>query len=560
MLADFCHGLWDTRIDSDTVSSEGYEVSNLISRDKFKKKRGFLAARFVKPVVTILVSFPFPVDLYAVNINPQVGAQKTCGLEMFSASLKSRNVQDINSSTVITTVATQEKDCHTTSSSSCPRITRNTSQRCQDISAFHLYEYGLNIDNVKQEFKNLFVQILRVRILEGNVGHFVNPCFQQNSQVHCDSKILRNALSNVHKCMLQHGHSLRSVSHLVIKITQVHQGSVPCLGAVEIFGQPAQNCHPFVMNYASIISSRLEREKQDVCNGLFGVAKLDNSLPSTNLTSGNEVSKSTPLIQNGENSVVNNVPDDFIDPITLNIMTLPVLLPSGTTIDHTTLEKHIASEKSWGRPPSDPFTGLPLGSKVVPNASLKYRIDNFLLSSDVDISNLGRTIGSLTDCQSTTKLKFNAVKQRNTLEKYGLKNKRTRGVDDSQLPLKRRSPGVSHFSDSLDQALEEALNVRRHPVRDLCNKNVSVSSLVPTYGSKANGSKLNLELENSADEVSHGCPHQEQSEKLFQLPCQHIICRGCLTHATEHNQCPNCTRNFDRKSIVRVHSVTEKHQ
>lgn len=448
MLEDFCHGLWDTRINSDVVSSDGYEISNLISRDKREKQKGFLAAGFVKPVVTILLSFPFPIDVYAVNMNLQVGAQTTCGLEIFAASLKSRSQRDSDPAVIISKDnMTQDSRCSVTPG---PAISR-TSTHCQDISGLHHYQYDLNINNIKQEFKNLFVQILRIRIPEGKIGHFVNPCFQSTPQVHCDSKIVGNACTNVHKCMLRHGHLLRRTSHLVVRITQVHKGSVPCLGGIEVFGQLAQNSGTFVMNYARLISSRLKEEKKEIPNGLCTRPVEKNKRPCVGSKEGSPPATLGSLgLPNGTSSHGDNVPEDFIDPITLSIMTLPVLLPCGTTIDQTTLERHINSEKSWGHSPSDPFTGLPLGSKVIPNAALKCRIDNFLLSSDVNVSNLGRTIGSQFNCRSTTTVKVNAMRegrkwQKNDqlLQKLSRKNKRTVDEpDDGQAPSKRQKSGL----------------------------------------------------------------------------------------------------------------------
>lgn len=62
-------------------------------------------------------------------------------------------------------------------------------------------------------------------------------------------------------------------------------------------------------------------------------------------------------------------------------MTLPMLLPSGVSVDNTTLEEYQKREATWGRPLSDPFTGVPFTStsQPLPNPQLKTRIDQFLL-------------------------------------------------------------------------------------------------------------------------------------------------------------------------------------
>lgn len=91
------------------------------------------------------------------------------------------------------------------------------------------------------------------------------------------------------------------------------------------------------------------------------------------------------------------VPEEFLDPITQEVMVLPMLLPSGTSVDNSTLEEHQKREATWGRAPGDPFTGVPFTptSRPVPNPQLKRRIDHFLLKNGVTGTNgrLGRGEG-----------------------------------------------------------------------------------------------------------------------------------------------------------------------
>ncbi|KAG5841329.1 hypothetical protein ANANG_G00198380 [Anguilla anguilla] len=62
-------------------------------------------------------------------------------------------------------------------------------------------------------------------------------------------------------------------------------------------------------------------------------------------------------------------------------MSLPMLLPSGAVIDSSTLETYQQQEATWGRPPNDPFTGVPFSgdAQPLPCPLLKGRIDLFLL-------------------------------------------------------------------------------------------------------------------------------------------------------------------------------------
>lgn len=80
-----------------------------------------------------------------------------------------------------------------------------------------------------------------------------------------------------------------------------------------------------------------------------------------------------------------SIPEEFLDPITQEVMMLPMLLPSGVSVDNTTLEEHQKREATWGRPPNDPFTGVPFSStsQPIPNPQLKNRIDHFLLQKGI---------------------------------------------------------------------------------------------------------------------------------------------------------------------------------
>ena len=47
----------------------------------------------------------------------------------------------------------------------------------------------------------------------------------------------------------------------------------------------------------------------------------------------------------------------FLDALTFEMMTLPMLLPSGHYVDSSTLDKLAHTDALYGRPPTDPFTG-----------------------------------------------------------------------------------------------------------------------------------------------------------------------------------------------------------
>ncbi|KAJ3640888.1 hypothetical protein Zmor_027421 [Zophobas morio] len=141
--------------------------------------------------------------------------------------------------------------------------------------------------------------------------------------------------------------------------------TVPCLGGIKVFGKPARSCSEATVTTIDRIMGRI-------------VPKV---------TTGGK-----------ENNTNFAIPQDFIDDLTCEVMAVPMTLPSGKTVDRDTLEKHIENEKSFGRKPGDPFTGLNFteNRKPVMNVALKSRIDMFLIQNSTNPStfSLKRTLGS----------------------------------------------------------------------------------------------------------------------------------------------------------------------
>ena len=80
------------------------------------------------------------------------------------------------------------------------------------------------------------------------------------------------------------------------------------------------------------------------------------------------------------------IPSEFLDSLTFNIMLIPMLLPSGHLIDRTTLEKCIEEDLRWCRLPRDPFTLEAFTEMTQPTVAqqLKVRIDQFLTEHQND--------------------------------------------------------------------------------------------------------------------------------------------------------------------------------
>jgi hypothetical protein len=114
-------------------------------------------------------------------------------------------------------------------------------------------------------------------------------------------------------------------------------------------------------------------------------------------SSANDEISSQPLKTNDE------VPSDFLDSLTFDLMLIPMLLPSGHLIDRITLEKCVAEDQRWCRLPRDPFTLEPFTEMTQPVVAqqLKIRIDQFLSEHQNDSKY--RHYGRLLDAKQTSR-------------------------------------------------------------------------------------------------------------------------------------------------------------
>lgn len=87
MFMNFSDKCLRTDATCSTVSTEGYEVTNLVNNSS----QGFLAYSCIKPPVTIDFVFICNIQISHVIVWPQVGAQKSCGFKLSVKSTDDKN-------------------------------------------------------------------------------------------------------------------------------------------------------------------------------------------------------------------------------------------------------------------------------------------------------------------------------------------------------------------------------------------------------------------------------------------------------------------------------------
>jgi ubiquitin conjugation factor E4 B len=82
------------------------------------------------------------------------------------------------------------------------------------------------------------------------------------------------------------------------------------------------------------------------------------------------------------------VPDQYQDPLLYTLMSDPVKLPSGVSVDRSTIVSHLLSD------PTDPFNRAPLTVEdLVPDVELKAEIEAWIAERKNEV-NAGSSGGS----------------------------------------------------------------------------------------------------------------------------------------------------------------------
>ena len=87
MLLNFCDPSLRTEVKCSTVSTEGYEVENLVN----KSENGFMVYSCIKPPVHVDFHFVCNIRISHIIIWPSIGAQKSSGFQILAKSSDDTN-------------------------------------------------------------------------------------------------------------------------------------------------------------------------------------------------------------------------------------------------------------------------------------------------------------------------------------------------------------------------------------------------------------------------------------------------------------------------------------
>nr|XP_034351277.1 RING finger protein 37 isoform X2 [Arvicanthis niloticus] len=485
MVINLCLPQFRPRIHCNKVSADGYEVENLISEDLIKRSHGFRTEYFIRPPVYVTVSFPFNVEICRVNIDLTAGgSQNVTGLELYTSALSSRASQDA-------------QDCWTTG----PMDTS-----VPDKEAFTL------VGKVLLKNQN--------HVVFSHRGFKARPPFSPMEVTLLSPAVVAQELWNKGALSLSH------VAHLKIGITHVTGSGISCIKRLEVWGQPARTCSQEVIN--SVLLTASESLPQD--SGLHPPAL---PMESDYDPGGQSEGQQSSCTLQDMSEVVRDVPEEFLDPITLEIMPCPMLLPSGKVIDQSTLEKCNLSEAAWGRVPSDPFTGLAFTpqSQPLPHPSLKARIDRFLLQHSISGCHL------LGRAQTPSAMVPSII----TLPSRKRKTERAEHSSHYSLGMDASSSATSPL---LSPTTSEPTAKKMKAASELGLTDMDCSSEHPRSVSGP-----------ECASCKRAFSSYSTNEPVYQLPCGHLLCRPCLSEKqrSQPMMCTACQQPVTSQDVLRVH-------
>ena len=295
--------------------------------------------------------------------------------------------------------------------------------------------------------------------------------------------------SNSSVCLRMRGRAAKCVKKLRLIVTRMTNSRSISVSGISLKGSPCVCCvgdAEASRIYASIF-------KQEVIAGPG--PSLITPTVSEKQQSCSSVKKIPPPCSSTE-----EVPEEYVDAITCEIMTFPVTLPSGLAVDKSTWERLKAEECRSGRIIArDPFSGLPLPDYPVLDERLKLKIDAYFSAGAV--GGEGNSSKLLDGNQNTGCPSPPSKKGR----------------------VERRTQIMHEEGESVDDVLQKL--IKAAPWKNTTHSLDTIKCV-----------------------VCEQCPSPEYKFNR----CGHFVCRSCLTDNFEV-QCTVCHEMRKAKQVTRTH-------
>lgn len=411
-LVNFCLAPLTKCVECTAVCADDHQVDNLASQHAFQRLKGFRVEHFIRPPVHIDFHFLAPVNIACVLVKPELGENSEISLTASVSSgthgtlqrqmtlcgrgsvkgegallvLKNRAFERRYHSKVDTSSSSNVLGSHVTladivTKSEEPfkdvpnvkhlKVTVNYFSGPKPVSLKWVEVWGtLGSSSCKEDIMAVRAAIAHLRgsggkgdmsteIPAGVAQQLKACCYGPKANCEVYKQIVSCSNTTVGNC------TLGKTNYVEIEKERPTLSQYQCNHFPN--QQPPQpgSCR---VHEAVTASSSCGCTGTLKCSKHCGWHSVSSKHSSTATVQGERDSPFPPFLTStsatgntsdrNSGGVTATVPEQFLDEITYELMALPMLLPSGHFVDRSTLEKLQHTDSMYGRPPSDPFTGI----------------------------------------------------------------------------------------------------------------------------------------------------------------------------------------------------------
>ncbi len=414
---NLCLGPFVSSVECSSVSVDGHSAANLTSLDPNAHSRGFRVEHFIRPPVSILIDFNWPVHIASILIKPGLEADAEMRVAVDGCHLSdidsyqynlhygliakgthvllhlknksfdrkwdkkievSRDVVALVKGSHVSEIeqfkVSEQPLKHINIASKLKQL-RFTVTRLSGVKPLVLNwievwgtlsgscNYALDLDEFKTAVESLE---LRTRSIQPRISLYSHHNLRPLNQTECAGSTSRVETrdGSTHNCS---GYStLRSRSsgtHLIPNSLNIGSTKPACNDA------PAGVCsssglkREVSLPEASYHHPNTKRQRMEE-DGIT----VDSTTPSSHTIRQQTLEMNVTIVNNtnsiqlpgnhsGNSNSFANIPLKLLDSLTYEVMLIPMSLPSGHFVDRSTVDKLANNDAIYGRAPTDPFTG-----------------------------------------------------------------------------------------------------------------------------------------------------------------------------------------------------------
>ncbi len=319
-LVNFCTDPFVASVRCEAVTADGYSPHNLVTKEPHLRSRGVRVEHFIRPPVAISIELCVPVSVSCILLCPDLPEHAELTVELSGGFKNTEGAQyrlcprpmvGTSGSLLVGRRSKQSRTQEMASVTDLANLVMH-SRGCKELTRFEHIESSLKNMNVLWQLKHLQLKVTRwtgpkpVSIKWLEIWGVVSTACSRQERAQFQSKW--NA-------------ALRPK---------------PSAPPPEVYGS----------GQCSVSSAEPE-----------GIPPSSSDEVAVGVVERNCRAAASSL---PHEECKEEIPEQFLDELTFELMVLPVLLPSGHCVDQSSVDRLAHNDALYGRAPTDPFTGLQL--------------------------------------------------------------------------------------------------------------------------------------------------------------------------------------------------------